>query len=188
MMKNYYLVIQGIKILSISILLVIMLFAPSYSYGQKNEVYEELSDAFDYGKKADEYVVSSLELIKKCYQQSSIDDVHYYARRAKNEIDNARYQAGYAESDASDAEDEADDISCDDAEDEADDAEGNFNIASSRFEDAYNYLRRVEYADNRYDVEYNLRNAKSSVEDGMNYLRFAMNDLNDAIDALNDCK
>jgi len=187
-MKSYYRAILGTNITSIAILLAIMLFAPSFSYGQKNEVFEELSDAFDYGKKADEYVVSTLELIKKCYQQSTVEDIHYYARRAKNEIDNAKYQTGYAESDASDAEDEADDISCDDAEDEADDAEGNFNIAASRFEDAYNYLRRVEYADNKYDIEYNLRNAKSSVEDGMNYLRFAMNDLNDAVEALNECR
>lgn len=187
-MKSYYRAILGTNITSIAILLAIMLFAPSFSYGQKNEVFEELSDAFDYGKKADEYVVSTLDLIKKCYQQSTVEDIHYYARRAKNEIDNAKYQTGYAESDASDAEDEADDISCDDAEDEADDAEGNFNIAASRFEDAYNYLRRVEYADNKYDIEYNLRNAKSSIEDGMNYLRFAMNDLNDAVEALNECR
>lgn len=187
-MKSYYRVIQGNKLTPIVILLALMLFAPSYSFGQKNEVFEELSDAFDYGEDANEFVISTLDLIKKCSQQSTIDGFHYYARRAKNEIENAKYQSSYAESDASDAEDEADDISCDDAEEEADDAEGNFNIASSRFEDAYNYLRRVEYADNRNDIEYNLRNAKSSVEDGMNYLRYAMTDLNNAVDALNDCK
>jgi len=47
MMKNYYLVIQGIKILPISILLVIMLFAPSYSYGQRDSVALHLKSALN---------------------------------------------------------------------------------------------------------------------------------------------
>ena len=168
-------------------ILMLTLFVPQLSYGQKSEVYDELSDAFDYGKKANEYAVSTLDYIKKCYQQTTIDDIQYYARKAKNEVDYAKSQTGYAESDASDAEDEADDVGCDDAEDEADDAEGNFYSAKSRFDGAYTYLKRAEYSDNKDDIEYNLRKAKSYVEEGMNYLKYALTDLNDAVEELNDC-
>ncbi len=172
----------------IVILITTIMSLPNVSFGQKSDVYDELDNAFDYGKKAKEYATSTQDYIKKCYQQTTIDDIQYYARKAKNEIDYAKTQTGYAESDASDAEDEADDISCDDAEDEADDAEGNFYTAKSRFDDAYTYLRRVEYADNKDDIEYNLRKAKSYVEEGLNYLNYALTDLNDAVDELNDCK
>lgn len=167
--------------------LMFALFVPQFSYGQKSEVYDELSDAFDYGKKANEYSASTLDYIKKCYQQTSIEDIQYYARKAKNEIDYVKTQTSYAETDASDAEDEADDIGCDDAEDEADNAEGNFYTAKSGFEDAYTYLRRAEYSDDMDDIENNLRRAISYVEEGLNYLRYALTDLNDAIDELNDC-
>lgn len=165
-----------------------IIFVPQYSFGQKSNVYDELIDAFDYGKKAKEYAISTLDYIKKCYQQSSIDDIQYYARKTKNEIDDAKNQTGYAESDASDAEDEADDIDCDDAEDEADDAEGNFYSAKSRFDDAYTYFKRAEYSDDKDAIEYNLRKAKNYVEEGINYLNYAMTDLNDAVEELNDCE
>jgi len=173
-------------------ILIIILFTlfsslSSYVYCQKSEVYDEISDAFDYGKKAKEYAVSTLDYIKKCYQQTSIDDIQYYSRKAKNEIEDAKTQTGYAESDASDAEDEADDIGCNDTEDEADDAEGNFYTAKSRFDDAYTHLRRAEYSDDNDDIEYNLRKAKNYIEEGINYLNYALTDLNDAIDELNDC-
>ena len=155
--------------------------------GQKSDVYDELSSSFDYGQKAKEDANTTLNYIKKCYQQSTIEDIQYYARKAKNEIDDAKTQSEYAESDASDAEDEADDISCDDAEDESDDAEGNFYTAKSRFDDAYTYLKRAEYSDDKDDIEYNLRKAKNYIEEGINYVDYAMTDVNDAIDELNDC-
>jgi hypothetical protein len=172
----------------ISILLMLILLTPLISFGQKSDVADELSDAYDYGKKAKEYAVSTLDYITKCYEQDTLDDVQYYARKAKNEIDYAKTQSGYAESDASDAEDEANDISCDDAEDEADDAEGNFYTAKSRFDDAYTHLSRAEYSDEKDDIEYNLRRAKSYIEEGINYLNYASTDLNDAVDELNECE
>lgn len=171
----------------IKTILILILFVPELCFGQKSEIYEELSDAFDYGKKANEYAVLSLNFLKKCYQQATIDDIQYYARKSKNEIDNSKSQAGYAESDASDAEDEAEAIGCYNAQDEADDAEGNFYAAKSRFDDAYTYLRRVEYSDSKNDIEYNLRRAKSYIEEGMRYLKYALTDLNDAVEELNTC-
>ena len=161
---------------------------PNVIFGQKSDVYNELKSAFDYGKKAKEYATSTQDYIKKCYQQTTIDDIQNYARKAKNEIDYAKTKTGYAESDASDAEDEADDIGCDNAEDESDDAERNFYIAKSRFDDAYTYLKRVEYADNKDDIEYILRKAKSYVEEGLNYINYGLTDLNDAVDELKDCR
>lgn len=164
----------------------LFLLSPNIALAQRGEVYDELSNSFDYGKKALEYTESSLTYIKKCYSQTSIDDVQYYARRAKNEIDNAKTQTGYAASDASDAEDEANNLGFDNTEDEADDAEGNFYSAKGKFDEAYTYLRRVEYADNKEDAAYNLRRAKSSIEDGIRYLGHALEDLNDAVDQLNN--
>lgn len=166
----------------------IILAIPNTTFGQKSNVFEELEDSFDYGKKANEYADSAISYIEECYGQTSIDDIHYYTRKAKNEIDYSKSQSGFAESDASDAEDEADDISCDDAESESDDAEGNFYLAKSRFDEAYTYLRRAEYDEKKEDIEYNLRRAINYIEEGMNYLRYAMVDLNDAVDELNDCK
>lgn len=160
---------------------------PVSSFGQQSEVYEELSDAFDYGKNANEFAISTLDYIKKCYQQYSIDDIQYYARRAKNEIENAKYQSDYAASYASDAENKAEDINCDDAEDKADDAEGNFYTAKSRFDDAYTYLRRAENSENEDDMAYNLRKAISYIEEGINYINNALSDLNDSVEGLNDC-
>ncbi len=174
--------------LRVLIAVTILLSIPNATFGQKSDVFEELEDSFNYGKKANEYANSALSYIKECYRQTSIDDLHYYARKAKNEIEYAKSQSGYAESDASDAEDEADDINCDDAEDEADDAEGNFYTAKSRFDDAYTYLRRVEYEDKKDDIEYNLRRAISYIDEGIKYLGYALADLNDAVDELNDCK
>lgn len=167
--------------------LVAMVFIPQFCFAQKSKIYDELSDAFDYGKKAKEYAVSTLDYIKKCYQQITIDDIQYYAGKAKNEIDYAKTQSGYAESDASDAEDQADDISCDYAKDEADDAEGYFYSAKSKFDEAYRYLRRAVYTDDKDDIEYNLRKAKSYVDEGISYLNYALTYLNAAVDDLNDC-
>lgn len=165
----------------------IVMVKPNVTFGQKSEVFEELQNSFDYGKKAIEYADSTLDYIKKCYQETALDDIQYYARKAKNEIDYSESQSGYAESDASDAEDEADDIGCDGAENESDDAEGNFSNAKSRFDDAYTYLKRVENADDRDDAEYNLRKAKRFVEEGLTFLNYAMADLNDAVKELNGC-
>lgn len=154
---------------------------------QKDDVYDELESAFSYAKQSTSYANDALDYIKKCYSADSLDDIQYYARKAKNEIDDAKSQASYASSDASDAEDEADDIDCDDAEDEADDAESDFYSAQSDFDDAYTYLRRAEYSDEVDDIEYNLRRAKSSIEDGLNDLGYGLSNLNDAVDELNNC-
>jgi hypothetical protein len=161
---------------------------PNVTFAQKSDVFDELKNSFDFGNKANEYADSTLDYIKKCYQQTSTDDIQYYARKAKNEIDYSKTQSGYAESNASDAEDEADDIGCDGAENEADDAEGNFNTAKSRFDDASTYLRRVENADDRDDAENNLRKAKNYVEEGISYLKYALADLKDAVEQLNRCQ
>src|SRR5687767_2132618 len=120
-------------------ILIICIICTIKTYGQKSDVYDELSSSFEYGKTAVSYGNNTLDYIKKCSSQSSLEDLQYYARKGKNEADNARLQSDYAETDAGDAEDEADDISCDDAESEADDAEGNFSTADSRFDDAYSY-------------------------------------------------
>ncbi|WP_018477015.1 hypothetical protein [Pontibacter roseus] len=164
----------------------LFLLSPDFAFGQKSDVYDELSSSFNYGKKSLEYTEASLGYIKKSHLQSSVEDVQLYARRAKNEIDYAKTQTGYAESDASDAEDEASDIGFDNTEDEADNAEGNFYSAKGKFDEAYTYLRRVEHADNKEDADYNLRRAKSSIEDGLRYLSYALEDLNDAVDELNN--
>lgn len=175
------------KFLNLALTLTLF-FASFFSFSQKDEVYDELSSAFSYGNQSLSYANDALSDIKRCYSEDNIDDIQYYARRAKIDIDDAMTQAGYAESDADDAEDEADDINCDDAEDEADDAESDFYSAKSDFDDAYSYLRRAENSDEIDDIEYNLRRAKLSIEDGIRDLNYALSNINDAIDELNDCR
>lgn len=157
------------------------------SFGQKSDVYDELTSSFDYAKTAISYGNNVLGYIKKCGDQSSLEDMQYYARKAKSEADDARLQSDYAETDAGDAEDEADEISCDDAENEADDAESNFSTADSRFDDAYSYLKKAEYSDNTDDLIYYLKKAKDSAENGIRYAEDGLSDLQDAVNELNDC-
>lgn len=45
-------------------ILILTLFDPPLSYGQKSEIHNKLSDAFDYGKKTNEYAASILNHIK----------------------------------------------------------------------------------------------------------------------------
>ncbi len=77
------------------IVFLVIVFVPHNSYGQKSEVYEELSNALEYGSNANDYAASALYYINKCYDQTSIEDIKYYARYAKSEIDYAKTQTGY---------------------------------------------------------------------------------------------
>jgi hypothetical protein len=53
-------------------ILIKALFMPKLNYGQKNETHNKINGAFDYGKKANEYAVTSLNYIKICFQQSTL--------------------------------------------------------------------------------------------------------------------
>jgi hypothetical protein len=169
---------------------VFIIFISCISIGcnsQKNEFYEEISDAFDNGKKASEYAEYSMYYIKKCYEQNNISDIHSYAKKAKYEIDDANSKVSLAKSDASDATDLASDLKCDDAEDQSYDAESKFSSAISSFDDAYSYIRKSENTNVSNEAYEYLRKAKNSIIDGLDYIKSALNYLDYSLDEMKNC-
>lgn len=157
------------------------------TYGQKEEIYENIEDSFDFAKASLENIEGYYSYLRKS-KNETFEDSKIYIRRAKNSIDDSKNNANSAKLEADEAESEAHDLNCDDVESECDDAETEFNNACSNLDYAYTYLRRAEYADDLDTLILNLKKAKSSIEDAINNLNAGISNLNDAVEELNDCK
>lgn len=168
-------------------LLAVVLMTTTLSYGQKDEIYENIEDSFDFAKASLANIEDYYSYLRKS-KNETFEDSKFYIRRAKYSIDDSKNNANSAKSASDDAESEANDLNCDDVESECDDAEAEFNNAYSNLDYAYTYLRRAENADDLDTLTLNLKRAKSSVEDAINNLNAGMSNLNDAVEELNDCK
>ena len=173
--------------LVLPICIILLSTIPNLIFGQKSDAYNELKSSFAYGKTAKDNANTSLDDLKKCYQQSSIDDFQYYVRKTISGIEDAIMKTGYAEDDASIAEIAAGNTNCNDAENKANSAAEDFNTAKSGFDNAAAYLKRVVASDNKDDIEFNLKKAKDAIEEGIIDLNNAFINLNDAVTELKTC-
>ena len=167
-------------------LLTIILIISTQSFGQKDEVYENFTESFDFAKASLADIEDYYSYLKKC-KDETFEDAKYYIRKAKNSIDDAKDKIDSAKSEAEEAKSEASDINCDGAESESDDAETNFNNASNNLDDAYTYLKRAEYADDAGTLIEYIKKAQSTIEDAIINIKSGMLNLNNGVKKLKGC-
>lgn len=181
MMKNYYLVIQGIKILPISILLVFMLFAPSNSYGQRDSVFINLNiasnslflidkDRYECHEYDGRYLTECLESLKERINSDKDDfsELEKSILHAKNNLKN---------------------MDCPLAKQKVDDASKNVSLAKEKFQLVL--INIISLEENVYLLWYErepyLVRIRENYSAGMWLLDSIKKDLNYAWNELNKC-
>jgi hypothetical protein len=171
----------------ISFIITALFFQISYVYGQTNQVYDRLTNSFEYGTKSKEHAGLTLDLIRKCYALSTVEEIQEFAGKAKDELDNVKTQLNFAILHATKAEEAAAEVNCPIAEVKSGEAESNYFTARSRFDEAFTYSLKAHSAENKDDFTHNLGKARKYAEDGISYIEDALKEINKAIEELENC-
>jgi hypothetical protein len=129
----------------------------------------------------------ALSEIKKCFSASTINDIQYYARRAKSSIDDAISYSKKAEYAAYEAKNLANGMNCSNAYYNASEAENYFKKAKNEFEYAYSKLSNSTYENNIDYLNMYLNNSKSYINNSSQYLKKGVDELIETLDALKNC-
>ncbi len=171
----------------VSVFIALLILNSHHSFSQNNQVYDRLTNSFESGIKSKEFAGLTLDMIRKCYALSTVEEIQEYAGKANTELDQAKAQIGFAILHAIKAEEEADEINCHLAEMQSSQAESNFISARSRFDDAFNFSLKAQKSENKEDFALHLGKARGFAEEGISYIEDALKDLNNAIEELKNC-
>jgi hypothetical protein len=173
--------------LIISIFIIIFLFFPDLTVGQKSYVQDKLTKSADAGtksiKNANEVV---LEYFKRAKEITFGQDL-YYERKARYAIEEINMRIGEASSKIKKAIKKAEEIKCYDVIPIADSALTNYRAANRLFERSKEFLSIVLNTENEMEAMNNFTNAKSNFIEGIPYLESGINDLNGALERLKSC-
>jgi hypothetical protein len=166
----------------------IILFFSSTVYCQVQNIIDKVTYSSEYAKKSFNYMNDALSEIKKCYSVSTINDIQYYARRAKTAIDDAISYSKKAEYEAYEAKNLANRMNCSNVSINASEAENYFKKAKNEFENAYSKLSTSTYENNIDELNIYLNNAKSYINYSSQHLKKGVDELIETLATLQRCK
>jgi hypothetical protein len=181
-MKSYYRVILGAKIIPIAIILVLMLFSPSYSFGQRDSVFIHLNIASN-----------SLFLIDKTpYECGDMDGGYAWkCQEALKERLNWEFRENFYEVEKSlwSVTNNLKNMNCPLAKQKVDDASKNVFLAKEKFKLVVTHIDALH--ENPHWVWWQRdpheRGISMNFFEGLTLLELLKKDLNYAFDELNKC-